>query len=178
MLKISVDAREVENLVPDAEISPERLLRVWKKAMKNLAIQNAQAAAEGSGGRGFWQREVIPSVHDEIVGDQAVVYSDSYIAEHVHTGGVIRPVKSRFLAIPLPGNGERGKWPSDYGEDELFAKTSKAGNLLLFERPGKGRELKAPLFVLKEQVTQKPRPWWPTSEQVDAETARVLEEDF
>lgn len=178
MLKISVEIKNVEDLARIHDITPDRFMRMWAIAVKNLAKGNAQEAARASKGHSFWQREILPSVHEDVEGDQATVYSDSYIAEHVHTGGPIRPRNRRYLAIPLPWNKKRNKHPSDYASNALFAKVSKAGNLLLFKRPAKGKELEKPLFALKEEVLQKPRPWWPDQAAVDAETERFFRKNF
>lgn len=177
-MKISLEINNVDDLARIHDITPDRFMRMWATVVKNLARSNAQEAARASNGRSFWQREILPSVRDVVEGDQATVYSDSYIAEHVHTGGPIRPRVRRYLAIPLPWNKKRDKHPSDYPRDALFAKTSKAGNVLLFKRPAKGKELDKPLFVLKEEVKQKPRPWWPDSDAVEKETERFFRDDF
>ena len=98
-IKIKVD--DAETMAKLRKISPERFMRAWAIAVKNLARKRAQEAAAKSGGRSFWQREILPSVHEEVNPASARVYSDSHIAEHVHAGGVIRARLRKYLAIPL-----------------------------------------------------------------------------
>ena len=78
------------------ELSPERFLRILAVAVKNMAKQNAHEA--GKGGKSFWQREILPSIREEVSPDHFSVYSDSYIAAHIHHGGEIKPKNSQFLA--------------------------------------------------------------------------------
>ena len=94
-IKIKVD--DAETMAKLRKISPERFIRAWAKAVKNLAKTRAQEAAAKSGGRSLWQREILPSVHGEVNPASAVVYSDSRIAEHVHAGGVIRARLRKIL---------------------------------------------------------------------------------
>jgi hypothetical protein len=105
-----------------------------------------------------------------LTGAEALVY-----ARQVEFGGQIngRP----FLAIPLPKSGLYTKAgvggirardvrssPGQFGYGSTFIQRSRAGNLLIFgKRPGSD-EL-TPLFVLKESVTQKGKPYlYPTIE--------------
>ena len=78
------------------ELSPERFLRILAVAVKNMAKRNAHEA--GKGGKSFWQREIMPSIREEVSPDYFSVYSDSYIAAHIHHGGEIKPEESQFLA--------------------------------------------------------------------------------
>ena len=78
------------------KLSPDRFLRILAVAVKNMAKRNAHEA--GKGGKSFWQREILPSIREEVSPDHFSVYSDSYIAAHIHHGGEIKPKKSQFLA--------------------------------------------------------------------------------
>lgn len=75
-------------------------------------------------------------------------------------GGIIRPKKGRFLAIPLdPVLGPDGiarQNPLDFKGQSFFFQ-SKKGNIFLAMNKGKG-EL-TPLFLMREQVEIKPRPY-------------------
>lgn len=80
-----------------------------------------------------------------------------YAKIHEH-GGQIRPRSAKYLAVPLPA--ARTKGGDTRGGPRSFANTffakSKAGNLILFQNQGKGKK-PLPLFVMKKQVTLKPR---------------------
>ena len=68
----------------------------------------------------------------------------SKYARILEKGGVIRPVRKKMLTIPLPG--VKG-WARNY--DNTFIQRSRKGNLLIFQKVGKGIK---PLFVLKDRV--------------------------
>ena len=72
-------------------------------------------------------------------------------------GGTVRPVRKKWLTIPLdaaltPAGVLRAPAPdwSDPGKKNTFFKWSKRGNLILFKKTGKNQI--TPLFVLKKQV--------------------------
>ena len=75
--------------------------------------------------------------------DKVTVGSGVKYAAMQNYGGIIRPKKSRWLTIPLPG--VRGSIRSHEG----FFIMSKRGNLIYAKKSGKGLK---PLFVLKKQV--------------------------
>ena len=172
-IKIKVDAQPV--LKELKNWSPERFMRAWVNAIKNLAVGKARAQASGKGG--FWQREIAQSVQKEAHGDVGRVFSDSRIAQHVHSGGVIRPQRRKYLAIPIDKS-VKGIYPEDYGGDLIFLRRKEDG---LRGRAYLAKPMKTkvkPLWVLKKQVTQRPRPWWPTQEEAEAETVRFFAEDL
>ena len=71
-------------------------------------------------------------------------------------GGTITPHRGRFLAIPLAAARYGvGGGVGPRGHADLFVIRSKAGNLLLVRRKGKGIE---PMFALKTSVKLPPRP--------------------
>lgn len=173
-IKIKVDAGDTLKAFED--MAPERFMKNWAVAIANLARKNAFE----KGGRSFWKREIGQSVKEEVTGPATgSVYSDSYIAEHVHTGGVIRPnPPAKFLAIPIDKSIRRKKifardypWP---GGKPVFMQ-DKSGKVYL------GAQLKTkvkPLFVLKRSVMQQARPWWPSEAETEAESRRFFEQDF
>lgn len=74
-------------------------------------------------------------------------------------GAVIRPVRSRYLAIPLPAartNTGVARYPGPRSVPGLFFIRSKAGNRLLVVKSAKGI---TPMFVLKDSVTIKKQPY-------------------
>jgi len=181
-VKFIVD--DSETLQQLREIFPERFMKRIAVVIKNLARNSAQEQAKKSGGRSFWQREVVQSIHEQVSGDTAEVYSDSYIAEHAHTGGVIRPATRKYLAIPLDRK-LRGKspeklpWRTKDGEP-VFLRRRRGPGWVMGDYAGRGKNKRfTPLFALvPETAPQKPRPWWPNAAAIDAEVLRFFEEDF
>ena len=178
-LKFRVDDRAV--LEKLKELSGEDIATVWAEAILQLAVRKAETSIGGKFGR-----QIAGYIETEMHGTRAVIRMDrqnAYIGEHVHFGGPIRTRDGKPLAIPLPTQSTL-----KYNPDRLFARnvsvplfkiTSKAGNKLLFRKPEKGQTLEAPLFVLKKATRpQRPRPWWPTQEEAEAETVRYFEENF
>lgn len=156
------------------ELSPERFLRILAVAVKNMAKRNAHEA--GKGGKSFWQREILPSIREEVSPDYFSVYSDSYIAAHVHHGGEIKPKKSQFLAIPID-HSVKGKFAKDIPDLFVWRKKEEGPN----GRAYLARQLKTkikPLFVLKRSVFQKARPWFPDEKQFRREIVTFLEKNF
>lgn len=93
---------------------------------------------------GNWQTEIGSGVR---TGNRV-----SY-ANILETGGIIKPKKSRYLAIPLtaaltksgaPKKSSPMQWAS------TFVKRSHAGNLIIFQSQSGGRIV--PLYVLKKSV--------------------------
>jgi hypothetical protein len=94
-----------------------------------------------------------------IIGSGATLKTNRMIyANILETGGVIRPVTAKMLAIPIgealtPAGVARFKpreITSQGGYEKSFIRRSKSGNLLLFGARGKSI---TPLFVLKDSVT-------------------------
>ena len=87
------------------------------------------------------------------VGPQGIPYG------RIHElGGEVRPVRARYLTIPLdaaktPAGVARGR-ATDF--KNTFFRRSAAGNLILFMQQGKGI---VPLFVLKQRVRIPARPY-------------------
>ena len=92
-----------------------------------------------------------------------VVGSNLPHAAQVHFGGTIRPVRGKALAIPLTDQLKRsGRWPSDFGRDELaFVPSEESSGVVgfLFAKTAKGRRRGKPLFMLVTKVTQRARPY-------------------
>jgi hypothetical protein len=74
-------------------------------------------------------------------------------------GGTIRPVRARWLTIPLP-NALTGagvpRFPGPRSVPGLFTVRSRAGNLVMMRKTANGVE---PMYVLKDSVTQKAQPY-------------------
>ena len=183
-IKITWTVDDGETIAKLLGLKPERFLRAWAVVIKNLAKRGAQRAAAESGGRSFWQREVVASVHSEVAGNVATAYSDSIIAAHAHTGGVIRPRHRKYLAIPLDRK-LRNTGPEDLPwrtEDHkpVFLRRRRGPGWVMGDYAGRGKNKQfTPRFALVPQTApQKPRPWWPDDNAVELETLRFFNEDF
>jgi len=177
-MEIKIKVADGETLEQLREMSPERFLRAWAIAVKNLAKRKAQEAAAKSGGRSFWQREILPSIHDEVNPTSARVYSDSYIAEHVHTGGVIRPRLRKYLAIPLD-NKLKNKGPEDVPwrtpkHKPVLLPRKHGPGFVMLDYAGRKKELKAKFALVPETKPQKPRPWWPEEWEAREVTEEII----
>lgn len=110
--------------------------------MQLLARQKANSAIGGQTGR---------NVGNSVRTTPTGIYTNDKIAVHKERGGTIR-AKSGKLAIPLV-RGWQGKG---------FWITSKRGNLVMLDTI-----TKTPVIVLKESVTQRAYPWFPTQAEVN-----------
>ncbi len=181
-VKFTVD--DGETLRELRERFPERFMKRVAVMIKNLARNNAQEQARRSHGRSFWQREVVQSIHEQVNGNTAEIYSDSYKAEHAHTGGVIRPVTRKYLAIPLDRK-LRNKGPKEFSwrtkdGEPVFLPRRRGPGWVMGDYAGRGKNKHfTPRFALvPETAPQKPRPWWPTEGDITRELLRFFEEDF
>lgn len=181
-VKITVDADRTQEELRG--LDPERFMHDWAVAIKNLAKRNAQEAAAKSGGRSLWQREILPSVHDDVQDVTATVSTDSRIAEHVHTGGVIRPRTRQYLAIPLEKSLRKKSprdlpWRTDDGKPVFLRRKRGPGWVMLdYTGRGKNRELRPRFALVPETAPQKPRPWWPDDAAIQTETVRFFQKEF
>lgn len=107
---------------------------------------------------------------------------NTHIAEHVHSGGVIRPRNRKYLAIPTK-DAPRGEWASDHnwatpnGKPVVIRdpKAGLNGRAYLAEPRGKRGKLKFLYTLVRQTKPQRPRPWWPTDQEFEVLTARELE---
>ena len=132
-------------------------------------------------GNGGFGRELAEGIRTYADGPMLVVDHRSndttHLAEHVQQGGVIRPKRHRYLAIPIDKS-VRGEWPSDHSwaTDDgkpVFLRRKSGPGWIMAEKRGKKKEIK-PLFALvPETKPQRPRPFWLT----DAETMTLAEKE-
>lgn len=178
MLWVKFKVDDAETLKQLRGLSVEAYVEDWAEAIRNLAEEKALTLGENFGKR------IAKSVEQKVTGLKVEITPsgpDGYIGVHAHTGGPINIGKT--LAIPLPNESTK-----IYNPKRLFAKqmrfpmfklTSKAGNELLFRKPGKGKKLEKPLFVLKDATApQRPRPWWPDDAEVEHATEQYFDENF
>jgi hypothetical protein len=100
------------------------------------------------------------------IGSGATLQTNRMIyANILETGGVIRPVTAKMLAIPIgealtPAGVARFKprqIVSEGGYDNSFFRRTKAGNLILFGSKGGMAKISiTPLFLMKDSVTIPP----------------------
>ncbi len=168
--KTESDTRELDSL------SPRQFMIAWTTAIRQLVESRARERIGGDFGdviaRGAIQTDTSdPLRHSIYTGGE-----NGYIAEHIHTGGVIRPKRTKYLAIPI-----------DRSVKGLFAR--EVPGLVFLRKKNEGpngrcylaRPMKTkikPLFVLKRSVTQRARPWWPTETEAETESKRFFEENF
>lgn len=94
-----------------------------------------------------------------VASNQDVVIGSRLPYAGIHNrGGTVRPRKGKYLAIPLvpPLNPTEGREGNPRKFPNTFVKRSKAGNLLIFRRNGKGIE---PIFLLVTSSRIKRRPY-------------------
>lgn len=161
-----------------AKFTPDEFRAAMEKAPKRLFhevstrltkrgrefVQRVFPRARLSGGDGLNNRtgalrrsfDVVTKGRDLNSWHMAEFTTSPYAKIHEH-GGQIRP-KSKYLAIPLDAartaGGDTRGGPRSFS-NTFFAK-SKAGNLILFQNRG-SKKKPLPLFVMKKQVTLKPR---------------------
>ena len=172
-MQVKISIKDEEIIKHLEKLSPKKLIHGWAEEIVTLAIENAKKKKQEVNGRSFWQREVIGSVHSTEHENHAVVYSDNYIAEHVHTGGIVKPTNHKNLAIPIDKSA-KGKRASEWGNQLIFVfRRQKNGPKRTYLALPMKRKVKF-LYVLKPQVYQKPRPWWPDDEQIKSTTVRFF----
>ena len=176
-LQIKVENTDGELQELASSVSGEEFLELWAEAVMRLAKKNA-----GKIGKHFGRSVLAGGIRAETFPDRAEVTAD-YIGEHVHTGGPIASRNGKDLAIPLDTPATRQYNPHRFFARELnsirlFSVRTKGGKRLLFRVPEKGEKnakAEGPLFVVVPQTRpQKERPWWPTQEEAEAATDKLL----
>ena len=137
---------------------PEFAAKTLAAALRDKAENNARNII-GNGGFG---QELAEGIRIKTAGPAVTIDHTSndtnHLAEHVHAGGTIRPRYRKYLAIPIDRSVKK-MYPSDYTGDLVLIRDGARAYLA---KPMK-RKVK-PLWVLKRQVYQKPRPWWPSDD--------------
>lgn len=111
--------------------------------LKNSVKHVVETPSGGDGSYGFGLRSASPyaAIHEKGSGGLP--------------GGVIVPKRAQYLAIPLSAEAKRLDSPRE--QDDLFAFTSKKGNLLLGRGDGAGGL--EPHWLLRRSVKMPKRPW-------------------
>jgi len=174
-LKIRVDDRDTLNRL--AQLSPRQFMIAWTTAVRQYVQRQAQEKIGGSFGGKIARQSILTDDRNELRHEIYLGGENGYIAEHIHTGGIIRPKERRYLAVPIDRS-VKGIRPRKYPGELVLVRKKEDGphGRAYLAKPLKTRI--KPLWVLMRQVTQKPRPWWPDDNAVAAETARFFEEAF
>lgn len=174
-LKITVDDRETLQAL--SKLSPREFMIAWTTAVKQFVQRKAREKIGGDFGDLIARHSILTDDSDPLRHEIYAGGENGYIAEHIHTGGVIRPKERKYLAIPIDRS-VKGMYPREYGGDLVFLRRKDEGpnGRAYLAKPMK-RKVK-PLWVLKRSVSQRPRPWWPDDTAVQAETERFFNENF
>ena len=174
-VKFTVDDREtLEQL---SKLSEREFMVAWTTAVKQFVQRRARQRIGGDFGDLIARHSILtddrdPERHEIYPGGE-----NGYIAEHIHTGGVIRPKTRKYLAVPIDKS-VKGTYPREYSGDLVLIRKKEDG---ANGRAYLGKPMKTkikPLWVLMRQVTQKPRPWWPEDNDIHSETARFFAANF
>lgn len=178
-MKLQITFDNANNELKELEsVTRDEFAELWAESVMRQAKKNAERVA----GSGFGRRVVAGGVRAETFPGRAEVSAD-YIGEHVHTGGPIASRNGKDLAIPLDTPASRRYNPHrlfarELNAISLFPVRTKGGKKLLFRKPEKGEknaQQEGPLFVVLRQTRpQKARPWWPTREEAETATEKLL----
>ena len=97
--------------------------------------------------------QTVTQTGDTVTGRLGYLQGPSWATTH-EFGATIRAKNVRYLAIPLTAEARAAGSPRQI--PDLFARQSRAGNLLLFRRLEGGRL--EPLYLLRTEVVIPPRP--------------------
>ena len=105
--------------------------------------------------------------------------ADGYVGLHVHQGGPVRSRNGKILAIPTKWNRERDKFASDRNDLQLIKSKRKNRAYLFKKLLTPGEVLGRPLYVLTSRTrSQRPRPWWPDSKDLDTLAEKFIRENL
>lgn len=174
-IKFTVECNEELNRL--AALSPREFMVAWTTAVRQLAQEKAREKISGNFGAKIARNTILtddrnPDVYDIYVGGE-----NGYIAEHIHTGGTVKPKYRQYLAIPIDRK-VKGIYPREYPGELIVVRKKEDGprGRAYLAEPLK-RKLKM-LWVLKDKVYHKPRPWWPDELEVQSETVRFFNDNF
>ena len=160
-------------------LSPEEFMVALSGAVRRLIANNARNKIGGDFGSQIARESIMTEEQSPF---RHILYlggANGYIAEHIHTGGVVKPKYRQYLAIPIDRKA-KGIYPREYGGDLFLLRRKQDGpngRAYLAEKQGKRGKIK-PLWVLKKSVTHKPRPWWPDEAAVTAAVEQFFMENI
>lgn len=178
MLGIKFDVQSREELDRlENELSPRQFMIAWTGAVRRLIQQNARDKIGGDFGDQIARESVQTDEQNPLVHRLYMGGENGYIAEHIHTGGEIRPKTRKYLAIPIDRSA-KDKYPREYPGDLVLIRRKEDGpNGRAYLALPMKRKVKL-LYVLKKSVYQRPRPWFPTEEEVEQTTGQFFENAF
>lgn len=182
-IQIKADLRDLLSVAEKMQLEgrlPEFVAKTLAAALRDRIESNIHSRI----GTGPFGQELAQGIRSRADGAMLTVDHETndtnHLAEHVHAGGEIRPRERKYLAIPLDKSVE-----GEYAEDHAWAtpdgkplfirkkEDGPRGRAYLAEPRGKRGKPKI-LYVLKKQVTQRPRPYWPSDGEVVELTEREL----
>nr|DAJ59600.1 MAG TPA: hypothetical protein [Caudoviricetes sp.] len=173
-IKIKID--DHETLKQLSGLSPRQFMIAWTTAIRQMVQSRAREKIGGDFGDQIARNSIQTDTTDPMRHEIYTGGENGYIAEHIHTGGTIRPKHAKFLAIPIDKS-VKGLYAREVpGLVFLRKKEDGPNGRAYLARPMK-RKIK-PLFVLKRTVDQRPRPWWPDDAEAEAATVKFFEENF
>ena len=177
---------DIANMLNDLQrLRLDDRLAALAKTVQASLHDAAEAAARNRIGGTFGDdlaRGIRSKITDNTVTIDHKSNDTNHLAEHVHSGGVIRPRNRKYLAIPTR-NALRGEWASDHNwatpnRRPIIFRDPHAGahgRAYLAEPRGKRGKLKFLYVLVHETKPQRPRPWWPTDQEFATLADREIE---
>ena len=176
-MKLSVSVDDSDLMKKFAELSLRQFMIAWSTAVKQYIQQQAREKIGGNFGDSI-ARNTIQT--DDTNPERYEIYpggENGYIAEHIHTGGIVRPKSRKYLAIPIDKS-VKGIYPREYtGDLTLIRKKEDGPNGRAYLAKVMKKKVKS-LWVLKREVRHTPRPWWPGEAEVQNISERFFKENF
>lgn len=176
-MQVSADFHSEMLLKKLSGLSHLEFMAAWSTVVNQHIQQCARRRIGGDFGDKIARLSILT---DDRNPDKHVIYTggtNGYIADHIHSGGVIKPRNRKYLAIPIDKS-VKDKYPSELS-DELFVirrqEDGTRGRAYLAKQMK--RKVKF-LYVLKSQVYQKPRPWWPDDNEIRQVSQNFFNETF
>ncbi len=148
---------------------PEVFLKLWGKSVVKKARANAMSHSRDGK---FWP-SIANAVNLQNVSNNQVTVGITGAdlhnkGVHKHFGGIIRAKNKKALTIPITAEakGKNAEELNIDGHNLFMLKKSKQGYTLGFLGYNDTAGNFHALFVLRKQVTQKPEPWWPETDEV------------
>lgn len=155
--RLSGIAQKAKN--PRALLEEAGRYMAFTAAPKRFAASGPGWAAVARGGQPLRDTgRLASSLVYQVTGSDVVVGSPLVYSRIQNRGGVIRPTRGRYLAVPLPTltvSERRTKGPRDF--PNTFVRRGRSGRLIVFQKLSRGSI--RPLFVLVESVKITARPY-------------------
>ena len=158
-------------------LTPRQFMIAWTTAIRQYVEKQARQKIGGDFGDDIARHSILTDTQDP---ERPEIYTggeNGYIAEHIHTGGIVRPKTRKYLAVPVDKS-VKGLWPREYpGDLVMLRKKDEGPNGRAYLAKPMKTKIK-PLWILLRQVTHKPRPWWPDEVAIEGETIRFFRDNF